>query len=131
MEKALNKIVPASWNHDGTFQHTDEGDDDMPGHIKSSMFGVSLNIPIKNGRLALGTWQVSLFLCFSLPPFLRRGRSGPESLHQAREQLSREWPSSYWPVPRPMDSPTLSAPCGRSRFDSALRVGVGVRAIDD
>ena len=32
-------------------------DDDMPGHVKSSMMGVSLNIPIKNGRLALGTWQ--------------------------------------------------------------------------
>ena len=32
-------------------------DDDMPGHVKSSMMGVSLNVPIKNGRLALGTWQ--------------------------------------------------------------------------
>lgn len=34
-----------------------EGDDDCPGHIKSTLVGVSLNIPIKNGRLALGTWQ--------------------------------------------------------------------------
>lgn len=42
---------------DGTFRHTMEGDDDMPGHVKSSMMGVSLNIPIRNGRLALGTWQ--------------------------------------------------------------------------
>ena len=33
------------------------GDDDMPGHVKSSLMGVSLNIPITNGRLALGTWQ--------------------------------------------------------------------------
>lgn len=57
MEVALNKIVPASWNHDGTFKHTMEGDDDMPGHLKSSLMGVSLNIPISNGRLALGTWQ--------------------------------------------------------------------------
>lgn len=39
--------------------HTDEGDDDMPGHVKSSMFGVSLNIPITKGKLNLGTWQVS------------------------------------------------------------------------
>mmetsp|Transcript_23515 Transcript_23515/g.65413 ORF Transcript_23515/g.65413 Transcript_23515/m.65413 type:complete len:209 (-) Transcript_23515:76-702(-) len=57
METAMNKIVPAKWNRDGTFRHTMEGDDDMPGHVKSSMMGVSLNIPIRNGRLALGTWQ--------------------------------------------------------------------------
>lgn len=57
MEVALNKIVPASWNRDGTFHHTMEGDDDMPGHVKSSLMGPSLNVPIRNGRLALGTWQ--------------------------------------------------------------------------
>mmetsp|Transcript_18681 Transcript_18681/g.38487 ORF Transcript_18681/g.38487 Transcript_18681/m.38487 type:complete len:206 (-) Transcript_18681:1201-1818(-) len=57
LEVALNKIVPASWNHDGTFKHTMEGDDDMPGHVKTSLMGPSLNIPIRNGRLALGTWQ--------------------------------------------------------------------------
>ena len=37
--------------------HTDEGDDDMPAHVKSSMFGCSLTIPITNGHLNLGTWQ--------------------------------------------------------------------------
>jgi secondary thiamine-phosphate synthase enzyme len=57
LEVALNKIVPASWNHDGTFRHTMEGDDDMPGHVKTSLIGPSLNIPIQNGRFALGTWQ--------------------------------------------------------------------------
>lgn len=57
METALNKIIPAQWNRDGTFRHTLEGDDDMPGHVKSSLMGVSLNIPISNGKLALGTWQ--------------------------------------------------------------------------
>jgi secondary thiamine-phosphate synthase enzyme len=57
MEVALNKIVPAEWNRDGTFKHTLEGDDDMPGHVKSSLMGPSLNVPIRNGRLALGTWQ--------------------------------------------------------------------------
>lgn len=57
LEMSLNKIVPESWNRDGTFRHTMEGDDDMPAHVKSSMMGVSLNIPIRNGRLALGTWQ--------------------------------------------------------------------------
>lgn len=38
--------------------HTDEGPDDMPAHIKTAMFGVDLNIPIQNGRLKMGTWQV-------------------------------------------------------------------------
>eukprot|EP00804_Cyclotella_cryptica_P024419 CCRYP_015870-RB/>CCRYP_015870-RB protein AED:0.26 eAED:0.26 QI:241/1/1/1/1/1/5/325/223 len=57
MEVALNKIVPAQWTKDGTFRHTMEGEDDMPGHVKSSLMGPSLNIPIKNCRLALGTWQ--------------------------------------------------------------------------
>jgi secondary thiamine-phosphate synthase enzyme len=57
METALNKLVPAEWNRDGTFRHTTEGDDDMPGHVKSSLMGASLDIPIRQGRLALGTWQ--------------------------------------------------------------------------
>jgi secondary thiamine-phosphate synthase enzyme len=57
MEVALSRLVPAEWNRDGTFRHTMEGDDDMPGHVKSSLMGPSLNIPIRNGNLALGTWQ--------------------------------------------------------------------------
>jgi len=40
--------VPTSWNHDGTFRHTAEGDDDMPGHVKSSLMGPSLNIPVSS-----------------------------------------------------------------------------------
>lgn len=39
------------------FTHTYEGDDDMPAHLKSAMLGVSLSIPVTNGRLGLGTWQ--------------------------------------------------------------------------
>lgn len=39
------------------YRHTYEGDDDMPAHIKSSLLGVSLTIPITNGKLNLGTWQ--------------------------------------------------------------------------
>ncbi|MBU0631264.1 secondary thiamine-phosphate synthase enzyme YjbQ [bacterium] len=39
------------------YRHTYEGDDDMPAHAKSSLLGVSLNIPITNGILNLGTWQ--------------------------------------------------------------------------
>jgi secondary thiamine-phosphate synthase enzyme len=44
------------------FRHTLEGDDDMPAHIKSSLLGSSLSIPVTNGRLALGTWQ-GIYLC--------------------------------------------------------------------
>lgn len=39
------------------YQHTYEGDDDMPAHAKSSLLGVSLNIPITDGKLNLGIWQ--------------------------------------------------------------------------
>lgn len=55
----LDKLVP---EHDPNFKHIDEGPDDMPAHIKSSLIGQSLTIPIKDGRLALGTWQ-GIFLC--------------------------------------------------------------------
>ena len=44
------------------YDHTFEGADDMPAHAKCSLFGVSLIIPISNGRLALGTWQ-GIYLC--------------------------------------------------------------------
>ena len=44
------------------YLHTSEGGDDMPAHIKSSMLGTSLNIPITNGRFNLGTWQ-GIYLC--------------------------------------------------------------------
>ena len=44
------------------YQHTLEGDDDMPAHAKSTLVGDSLTIPITNGRLNLGTWQ-GIYLC--------------------------------------------------------------------
>ena len=44
------------------YDHTMEGPDDMPAHAKSSLFGVSLTIPITDGHLALGTWQ-GIYLC--------------------------------------------------------------------
>lgn len=43
-------------------QHTLEGSDDMPAHAKSSLFGVSLTIPITDGRLNMGIWQ-GIYLC--------------------------------------------------------------------
>ncbi len=44
------------------YRHQDEGPDDMPAHLKSSLLGCSLNIPIANGQLCLGTWQ-GIYLC--------------------------------------------------------------------
>ncbi|RXK08125.1 secondary thiamine-phosphate synthase enzyme YjbQ [Halarcobacter bivalviorum] len=53
MEKFVNDVV----SNKSYFDHTYEGEDDMPAHIKSSLFGTSLSIPITNGQLNLGTWQ--------------------------------------------------------------------------
>ena len=44
------------------YQHTCEGSDDMPAHLKSSILGVSLNIPVTDGELNLGAWQ-GIYLC--------------------------------------------------------------------
>ena len=59
MEKILNHLVPENQSY---YDHTLEGSDDMPAHAKCSMFGVSITIPITNGRLNLGTWQ-GIYLC--------------------------------------------------------------------
>ena len=53
-ESYFNRVAPENAAY---FTHTLEGADDMPAHLKSSLLGVSLMIPIQNGRLALGTWQ--------------------------------------------------------------------------
>jgi secondary thiamine-phosphate synthase enzyme len=55
----FDKAVP-----DGApyWTHTQEGDDDMPAHVKGALLGFSLSIPIAGGRLALGTWQ-GIYLC--------------------------------------------------------------------
>jgi secondary thiamine-phosphate synthase enzyme len=55
------------------FTHTLEGDDDMPAHIKSSLVGPTLTLPIAHGRLALGTWQ-GIYLCEF------RDRGGPRAV---------------------------------------------------
>lgn len=59
MEKIMNHIVR---ENEPYYDHVLEGADDMPAHAKSSLFGVSLSIPITNGRLNLGTWQ-GIYLC--------------------------------------------------------------------
>lgn len=58
-EPAINHIVPEGARY---YTHTLEGDDDMPAHIKSSLLGASVTIPVRGGRLALGTWQ-GIYLC--------------------------------------------------------------------
>ncbi|MFC2119157.1 secondary thiamine-phosphate synthase enzyme YjbQ [Bacteroidota bacterium] len=58
-ESFMNKMIP---ENDSCYTHIYEGEDDMPAHIKSSLFGPSLTIPISNGHLNLGTWQ-GIYLC--------------------------------------------------------------------
>lgn len=58
LEMSFNKIAPESF----PYVHTCEGPDDMPAHVKASMIGNSLTIPISGGRLCLGTWQ-GIYLC--------------------------------------------------------------------
>ena len=69
-ESFFNKAVPEGEPY---YRHNDEGPDDLPAHLKSSLLGCSLNIPIANGRLRLGTWQ-GIYLCE------HRDRGGPRSL---------------------------------------------------
>jgi secondary thiamine-phosphate synthase enzyme len=57
----------------GGWTHTLEGPDDMPAHIKASLLGPSLSLPVSGGRLALGTWQ-GVYLCE------HRDHGGPRSL---------------------------------------------------
>ena len=59
MDKILNRLVEENETY---YDHMLEGADDMPAHAKSSLFGVSITIPITNGRLNLGTWQ-GIYLC--------------------------------------------------------------------
>lgn len=59
MESIMNKIVPEDMPF---LTHTMEGPDDMPAHVKASLIGNSLSIPISGHKLKLGTWQ-GIFLC--------------------------------------------------------------------
>jgi secondary thiamine-phosphate synthase enzyme len=58
-ESYFNRAVPEDEPY---YRHQDEGADDLPAHLKSSLLGSSLNIPIGNGQLKLGTWQ-GIYLC--------------------------------------------------------------------
>jgi secondary thiamine-phosphate synthase enzyme len=66
----FDTVVPEDF---GGWTHTLEGPDDMPAHIKASLLGPSLSLPVSGGRLALGTWQ-GVYLCE------HRDHGGPRSL---------------------------------------------------
>ncbi len=59
METYMNHIAP---EHGLPLVHTIEGPDDMPAHVKSSLLGAAIQVPIQDGRLAFGTWQ-GIYLC--------------------------------------------------------------------
>lgn len=69
-ESWFNRIVAEDEPY---YRHRDEGADDLPAHIKSSLLGASLDIPIRNGQLGLGTWQ-GIYLCE------HRNRGGSRSI---------------------------------------------------
>ena len=69
-ESWFSRAVPADAPY---WRHTLEGPDDMPAHIKASLLGASLTLPIRDGRPALGAWQ-GIYLCE------HRDRGGPRSL---------------------------------------------------
>ena len=58
LEASFNAIAPEDFD----YRHTIEGPDDMPAHVKSSLIGSSVSVPIRSGKLMLGTWQ-GLYLC--------------------------------------------------------------------
>ncbi len=66
----FDQAVPDGW---APFTHTLEGDDDMAAHVKAALLGPSLSLPVRDGRLALGTWQ-GIYLCEL------RDHGGPRSL---------------------------------------------------
>ena len=58
-ESHFNMLAPENQSY---YQHTFEGSDDMPAHLKASLLGSSVSIPITDGKLNLGTWQ-GIYLC--------------------------------------------------------------------
>jgi secondary thiamine-phosphate synthase enzyme len=57
LSRFFDRLVPAGDQPGGSYEHDDEGPDDMPGHIKAALTQTSLGIPLIDGKLALGTWQ--------------------------------------------------------------------------
>ena len=89
LESSLNAIAP----EDFPYIHTLEGPDDMPAHVKASLMGSSVSIPVADGELLLGTWQ-GIYLCE------HRNRAGSRSLVLTLwgESGRLELPDHYRPV---------------------------------
>jgi secondary thiamine-phosphate synthase enzyme len=58
LESAIDALAP----EDFVYRHTVEGPDDMPAHVKAALLGSSVSVPVREGRLRLGTWQ-GIYLC--------------------------------------------------------------------
>ncbi|KAI0025030.1 UPF0047 domain protein [Xylariomycetidae sp. FL0641] len=71
MTRALDRVAPEDHKGD-LYEHSAEGPDDMPAHIKSALVGASVTVPIKNGKLATGTWQGIWYLEFRQMKHTRR-----------------------------------------------------------
>lgn len=69
LERFFSRLTP---DGDPLFQHTSEGDDDMPAHVRAALTTVNLSIPIQQGRLTLGTWQGIYLWEHRLQPHRRR-----------------------------------------------------------
>jgi secondary thiamine-phosphate synthase enzyme len=69
LARSLDNLAP----EDFPYRHTCEGPDDMPAHVKATLTGTSVTIPVSEGRLALGTWQ-GIYLCE------HRNHGGPRRL---------------------------------------------------
>jgi secondary thiamine-phosphate synthase enzyme len=69
LERFFARLIP---DGDRLFEHTCEGDDDMPAHVRSALTAVNLGIPIRSGRLALGTWQGIYLWEHRLAPHTRK-----------------------------------------------------------
>lgn len=79
LDRVLGTLAP----EDFPYHHTCEGSDDMPAHVKSSLLGSSLTVPIGDGRLRLGTWQ-GIYLCEH-----RRHASGRRLVLTVQGELGR------------------------------------------
>ncbi|KAF2090755.1 RalA-binding protein 1 [Saccharata proteae CBS 121410] len=71
MSDALDRVAPED-RKGNLYRHSAEGLDDMPAHIKSSLVGASVTVPVKDGKLALGTWQGIYLMEFRASKHSRR-----------------------------------------------------------
>ncbi|QDU28014.1 hypothetical protein ETAA8_31060 [Anatilimnocola aggregata] len=73
VRRDLERVISSIAREDFPYDHTLEGPDDMPAHVKASLMGSSVSVPVRNGQMQLGTWQ-GIYLCE------HRNSGGPRSL---------------------------------------------------